>query len=70
MAMAGAAGMACGGGATSSVQARGRRPCVARPGWPVDRVSCTLLQSSPLFCATSAWRSSSTLDWVPSSVTR
>ena len=71
MAMTGlAVGLACGGGETSSVQGRGSRPCVARPGWPVESVSCTLPQSSPLFCATSAWRSISTVDLSASSVAR
>ena len=70
MAMAGTGAALGVGGAMSSVHGRGRRPCVARPGWPVERVSCTLLQSSPLFWATRAWRSSSTLGLAASSVAR
>ena len=40
------------------------------PGWPVDRVSCTPSQSSPVACATSAWRSSRTCFVALSSVAR
>ncbi|MNT50729.1 hypothetical protein D3C72_1876610 [compost metagenome] len=55
---------------TSSVQDRGKRACVLRPGWPVDSVSCTLLQSSPLACTTRAWRSSCTWFLTVSSCAR
>ncbi len=64
MAMAGT-GAALGVGSCNVQRPRAGQAAlgVARPGWPVERVSCTLLQSSPLFWATRAWRSSSTLGW-------
>ena len=52
---------AVGGGGTSSVQGRGSGPWLAASGWPVDRVSATPRQSSPVVCATRARRSSSTV---------
>ena len=59
-----------GGGATSSRQGRGRPPAVARVGWPVERVSATPLQSSPVACATRARRSRRTVAVALSSVAR
>ena len=63
---------ACGGGGGSMPMRHGlgSGPCVAAPGWPVERVSCTPSQSSPVFCATSAWRSNRTFLLALSSVAR
>ena len=60
----------CGGGSTPMRQGVGVRPAVLRLGWPVDSTSFTPRQSSPVACATSAWRSMRSLRVVVSSSAR
>ncbi|MNT45169.1 hypothetical protein D3C86_1019200 [compost metagenome] len=59
-----------GGGSMPMRHALGVRPVVSRRGWPVDSTSFTPRQSSPVACATSAWRSMRTLRVVVSSSAR
>ena len=56
-----ATGLAGGTRCTSTVQGRGRLPCVWPSGWPVESASGTPLQSSPVLCATSARAGTCTL---------